>query len=117
MYFNPRKLSVGDVAKLRRHAGHWLRGLREARGFSQRQLAAEVRVEYYTFISQLEAGRGRIPTDRYRVWAKALGVEPRDFVTKLMQFYDPITYAILFENALGARTYEATAAQAGTGVV
>ena len=101
MYSNPQKLSVDDVAKLRRHAGSWLKELREARGLSQRDLAAQVGVEYYTFISQLESGRGRIPPDRYLVWAKALGVRPRDFVTKLMRFYDPVTYAILFEEGVG----------------
>jgi transcriptional regulator with XRE-family HTH domain len=101
MYSNPQKLSMDDSARLRRDAGHWLKELREARGLSQRQLAAEVGVEYYTFISQLESGRGRIPPDRYRVWAEALGVSPRHFVAKLMQFYDPVTYAILFDDSVG----------------
>jgi transcriptional regulator with XRE-family HTH domain len=98
MYSNVQKLSVDDLVRLRRDAGHWLRELREARGLSQRQLAAQVGVEYYTFISQLETGRGRIPPDRYRIWAEALGVSPRDFVVKLLRFYDPVTYAILFES-------------------
>jgi transcriptional regulator with XRE-family HTH domain len=97
MYSNPQKLSVDDTAKLRRDAGRWLKELREARGLSQRQLAAEVGAEFYSFISQLETGRGRIPPDRYLIWAKALGVCPRELVTKLMQFYDPVTYGILFE--------------------
>jgi len=100
MYSNPQKLSMDNSARLRREAGHWLKKLREARGLSQRQLATEVGVEYYTFISQLESGRGRIPPDRYRVWAEALGVSPRDFVGKLMQHYDPVTYAILFEGGV-----------------
>jgi transcriptional regulator with XRE-family HTH domain len=99
MYSNVQKLSVDDLVRLRRDAGHWLRELREARGLSQRQLAAQVGVEYYTFVSQLETGRGRIPPDRYRIWAEALGVSPRDFVVKLLRFYDPVTYAILFESA------------------
>jgi transcriptional regulator with XRE-family HTH domain len=98
MYSNVQKLSVDDLVRLRRDAGHWLRELREARGLSQRQLAAQVGVEYYTFVSQLETGRGRIPPDRYRIWAEALGVSPRDFVVKLLRFYDPVTYAILFES-------------------
>lgn len=99
MYSNPQKLTVDDSARLRREAGHWLKELREARGISQRQLAARVGVEYYTFISQLESGRGRIPPDRYLDWARALDVSPRDFVGKLMRFYDPVTYGILFGEA------------------
>ena len=52
--------------------------------------------EYYTFISQLETGRGRVPPDRYRVWASALQVDPKLFVKQLLSYYDPITYGILF---------------------
>ena len=98
MYSNPQKLSDTAVLELRQRAGRWLKELREGRGLSQRNLADLVGAEYYTFISQLEAGRGRIPPDRYRDWANALGVEPRVFVKTLMQFYDPVTYEIVFEN-------------------
>jgi transcriptional regulator with XRE-family HTH domain len=97
MYSNPQKLSESGVLELRQQAGRWLKGLREARGLSQRGLAALVGAEYYTFISQLEAGRGRIPPDRYKAWAEALGVEPRTFVQTLLRYYDPVTYAIVFE--------------------
>jgi transcriptional regulator with XRE-family HTH domain len=89
------------VQALRREAGQWLRDLRERRGLSQRQLADMVGTEYYTFVSQLETGRGRIPSDKYIVWAKALGVPPREFVHCLMRFYDPITFSILFGDQAG----------------
>jgi transcriptional regulator with XRE-family HTH domain len=101
MYSHPQKLTVDDAALLRREAGHWLKERREAQALSQRQLAAKVGVEYYSFISQLETGHGRIPPDRYLIWAEALGVAPRAFVAKLMQFYDPVTYGILFEDSMG----------------
>jgi transcriptional regulator with XRE-family HTH domain len=97
MYSNPQKLADEDVAELRREAGQWLKRLREAKGVSQRDLAETVGIEYYTFISQVESGRGRIPPDRFRDWASALGVPPREFVTKLMRYYDPVTYRILFD--------------------
>lgn len=96
MYTNPQHRSDPQVHELRREAGLWLRELRERRGLSQRQLASHLGAEYYTFISQLETGRGRIPPDRYRQWAEALGVEPAEFVKTLMQYYDPVTYGILF---------------------
>ncbi len=98
MYSNPQKLGGDEVKALRCEAGLWLKGLREKRGLSQRQLAAKVGVDYYTFISQLETGRGRIPPDRYEAWAEALGVSAYDLVHKLMQYYDPISYKILFGN-------------------
>jgi transcriptional regulator with XRE-family HTH domain len=98
MYTHPQRRADRQTQKLRSKAGHWLRELRETRGLSQRELAKKVGAEYYTFISQLEHGRGRIPPDRYLVWADALGVEPSDFVRGLMSYYDPVTYQIIFGN-------------------
>lgn len=96
MYSHPQHRAGHDVQRLRQEAGLWLKGLREARGLTQRQLAAAVGVDYYTFISQVEAGRGRIPPDRYEAWANAMGIAPADFVRQLMRFYDPETYRLLF---------------------
>src|SRR5262252_5095265 len=96
MYTHPQRRSSEITQKLRTQAGEWLRELRERRGLSQRELADRVGAEYYTFISQLETGRGRIPPDRYMSWAAALEVDPQDFVRTLMSYYDPVTYEILF---------------------
>jgi transcriptional regulator with XRE-family HTH domain len=90
------KKSLDDIHELRKEAGRWLRELRESRGFSQRELAEKTGTEYYTFVSQLETGRGRIPQEDYLRWADALGVEPKVFVRTLLQYYDPVTYDILF---------------------
>jgi len=100
MYTHPQRRSSALTQKLRNQAGSWLRELRERRGLSQRELAAQVGAEYYTFISQLETGRGRIPPDRYLAWAHALGVDKRDFVRTLMSYYDPVTYGILFDEPM-----------------
>lgn len=99
MYVHQQRRDPEDVQELRRAGGRWLRDLREARGLSQRQLASLIGAEYYTFVSQLETGRGRIPPDRYRVWAEAFGVDPAPFVQTLMSFYDPVTHDILFGSA------------------
>ena len=96
LYIHAQHRNDPNVRELRRTAGRWLKELREKRGLSQRQLASLVGADYYTFISQLETGRGRIPPDRYRQWAQALGVEPSEFVRTLMQYYDPVTHSILF---------------------
>ena len=98
MYAHPQQDSTYDVRALRQQAGRWLRQLRERQGLSQRGLADLVSVEYYSFISQLETGRGRVPPERYAQWAHALGLEPAEFVKGLMRYYDPITYGILFED-------------------
>ena len=92
----PQQRSAKLRQKLRSDAGLWLRELREKRGLSQRELAKKVGAEYYTLVSLLEHGRGRIRPEDYVVWAKALGVALGPFVRRLMSYYDPVTYGILF---------------------
>lgn len=92
---HPQK-SIEDIHELRKEAGIWIKGLREKKGLSQRELADQTGTEYYTFVSQLETGRGRIPPESYIKWANALGVEPKAFVKTLLQFYEPVTYDLLF---------------------
>jgi DNA-binding XRE family transcriptional regulator len=97
MYKNPKRRVAKPTQRLRNEGGHWLRELREKRGLTQRALAQKIEAEYYTCVSQIENGRGRIPAERYLDWAEALGVEPRSFVRQLMSYYDPVTYDILFD--------------------
>ena len=98
MYTHAQRRADPNVQALRKAAGAWLRSLREGRGLSQRELASQVGAEYYTLISQLETGRGRILPCRYHAWAKALEVNPRLFVKSLMRYYNPVTYNLLFED-------------------
>jgi transcriptional regulator with XRE-family HTH domain len=96
MYTNPQRYDTAGTLELRKEAGRWLKERREACGLSQRQLASKVGAPHYTFVSQLETGRGRVPQDKYRVWAEALGLDARAFVLALLPYYDPVTYEILF---------------------
>ncbi len=90
------RLDEDQRRDLRVHAGAWLRARREECNLSQRELAERVGALYYTFISQIEAGRGRIPADRYGAWAEALGIAPRTFAIHMLKFYEPTTYALIF---------------------
>ena len=83
--------------ELRKKAGSWVRARRSELGLSQRELAVRVNMDYYTFISQIEAGRGRIPAERMRDWSIALEMDPREFAITLMKYYDPYTYEMVFE--------------------
>lgn len=88
---------ASDESKLlRQGAGQWLRSLREGQNLTQRDLAEKIGLRYYTFISQIESGQGRIPSEQYAAWAQALGVEPREFAKTLMQYYDPHTHRLVF---------------------
>jgi transcriptional regulator with XRE-family HTH domain len=86
-----------QVKMLRKQAGAWLKDLRNRAGLSQMQLAEQLGFKYYTFISQIENGFGRLPTESMEAWARALGVNPSHFAKKLISFYEPELYRLLYE--------------------
>jgi transcriptional regulator with XRE-family HTH domain len=83
--------------QLRKQAGTWLKELRGQAGLSQIQLADVLGFKYYTFISQVENGFGRVPVEGMEAWAKALNADPSDFAKRLLSFYEPELYRLLFE--------------------
>lgn len=93
------KTTPEESKEQRQALGVLLKTMREDQGLSQRELANRLSLDYYTFISQLETGRGKIPEHRYQEWALALGQNPKTFVRMLMQHYQPSTYKILFNDA------------------
>ncbi len=97
MYSHPQQnMDQDEVQRLRQQAGAWLRKLREDAGYSQRELAKRVGLEYYTFISQIESGRGRVPPGQTKEFAEALHVSVRDFAIQMLRFYDPLHYELIF---------------------
>ena len=83
--------------KLRKQAGTWLKELRGRAGLSQIQLADVLDFKYYTFVSQVENGFGRVPVDSMEAWAKALDADPSEFVKRLLSFYEPELHRLLYE--------------------
>jgi transcriptional regulator with XRE-family HTH domain len=86
-----------EAKELRRRAGAWLKELRSRAGLSQVQLAERLGLKYYTFVSQVENGFGRVPTESMEAWARALGIEPASFARRLLAYYDPELHRLLFE--------------------
>jgi len=89
------KPSPRRLRQLRGAAGRRLRELREQRGLTQRGLARKLGAKF-TFISQIEHGRCRIPPRRYLAWAVALEVDPSAFARELLAYYDPEFYNVIF---------------------
>ncbi len=85
-----------EMLRHRREGGLWLRSLRERAGLSQRELALAIGADYYSFVSQLESGKGRVPVAQVALWARALRVKRSDFARGLLRYYDPITHDMLF---------------------
>jgi transcriptional regulator with XRE-family HTH domain len=84
------------AAEQRKKAGEWLRELRNEQELTQLELSKLVGYEYYSAIAQIESGSGTLPSSKYATYARALGVEPKDFVEGLLAFYDPPLHDILF---------------------
>ena len=84
-------------AELRKKAGAWLQERRKAAGLSQIDLAVRLGLKYYTFVSQVENGFGRVPTDSMEGWARALQIAPPEFARHLLRFYEPELHRLLFE--------------------
>jgi transcriptional regulator with XRE-family HTH domain len=86
-----------EAKQQRKLAGDWLKELRAAAGLSQIQLAEHLGLKYYTFVSQVENGFGRVPTESMEAWARALNTDPTEFARKLLSYYDPELHRLLFE--------------------
>lgn len=87
---------VPESRLLRKQAGDWLKQKRAAAGLSQVDLAARLALKYYTFISQVENGFSRVPTDMMQAWAMHLGLEPAAFAKHLLVYYEPELHRLLF---------------------
>lgn len=85
-----------DPAKqLRRDFGQWLKAHRERRSITQARMAEILGLRYFTFVSQVENGLGRIPQDLYRPWAEALEVEAKDFAAMALAHLEPGLFEML----------------------
>ena len=87
---------AAQIKLLRQQAGRWLKASREAAGLTQAELAEKVGLRYYTFVSQVESGLGRLPIETQAVWAEALGLDPSEFAKTLLRYYEPELYRLLF---------------------
>ena len=85
-----------NTKKLRKKGGAYLKKLREDAGLTQRSLAEKAGFKYYTFISQIEHGAGKIPPELYEAYADAVGVKRVDFIKNILMYYDPHVYKILY---------------------
>lgn len=88
---------ASSLKQQRKEAGTWLRQLREEAGLTQMELASRLGFKYYAFVSQVETGFSRLPTDKVEAWAQTLGVNPRQFAQRLISFYEPELHRVLYE--------------------
>jgi transcriptional regulator with XRE-family HTH domain len=86
------------TSKARKDAGAWLATCRLNLSLTQREIAKAVGFSYYSTVSEIESGKGRVPPSRYVAYARALKQEPKDFVKNLLRYYDRDAWNVLFGN-------------------
>ncbi len=87
--------------EMRREFGRVLKTWREARGLTQADVAASLGLKYYSFVSQVENGIGRIPQSLYGPWADALRVEREEFAWTALAALEPSLYELLCQHDPG----------------
>lgn len=85
-----------DGALLRKQAGEYLKRLRTDARLTQREVAEALGLSYYTLIAQIEAGKTRLPPDKQAAMAKVLGIRRYALAQRLLQFYDPYTWDMIW---------------------
>jgi DNA-binding XRE family transcriptional regulator len=83
-------------SKLRwKDGGRWLRQLRLNADLSQAELAKQLGLKRYSYVSQIETGVSRLPLDRVELWAQKLKAEPSQFAEQVISFYEPTLHRLL----------------------
>jgi transcriptional regulator with XRE-family HTH domain len=92
-----KKVPSSDQEKaLRKAIGKRLKELREGTGKTQLDLSLCLGLPYATFISQIEAGLARLPTDRVGEMADCLSVGKGYLALLYVRYYEPILYQAIF---------------------
>lgn len=92
----PDPAKAAQTKALRQQAGRWLKSARETAGLTQAELSEKVGLRYYTFVSQVESGMGRVPIETQAAWAGALNLDASSFARTLLEFYEPELHRLLF---------------------
>lgn len=103
----PDAAKVAQTKVLRQEAGRWLKAARERAGLTQAQLSDEIGLRYYTFVSQVESGVGRLPIETQAAWARALRLDEAEFAKTLLAYYEPELHRLLFGAAAPASQAQA----------
>src|SRR5258707_14269024 len=91
----PPAKAAPDAKQLRKLAGDWLKQRRADAELLHADLAARLGLKYYTFISHVENGFSRVPTEIMGAWARDLGLGQAAFARDLVMHYEPEMYSLM----------------------
>ena len=78
--------------------GETLKTARMAKGYTQKALASQLGLEYYTMISQMELGYMSIPPSLWVPIAQTLHMNTSEWVLQCLREYQPEVFQALFLN-------------------
>jgi transcriptional regulator with XRE-family HTH domain len=90
--------SVRTTEEERKGAGEFLRDRRRDAGMTQADIARALGLSNTQTVYQIEAGKARVPPARYVEYATALKMDPKDFISELLRYYDREAWRILFDH-------------------
>ena len=83
----------------RKNFGQMIQQRRQEIDMTQPELAEKTNQKFFTFVSNVENGRAKIPTVDLKIWARALKVNRNQFVQNYLFAADPPLYNALFSAA------------------
>lgn len=92
MTYAQQQSSTEHAKAKRKEGGAWLKRCRQEAGLTQKELADRVGFDYYTFISQIESGAGRVPDAAFAAYSRALNIPRDEFSEQMLRYYSPIIY-------------------------
>ena len=81
----------------RRGFGQRMKRVREDLQMTQLDMANATDQTYFTFISQVESGKAKIPTRDLSKWAKALKLDTYEFAKSYLKAVDQHLFEAIFE--------------------
>ena len=81
---------------LRQQGGQYLKHLRQDAELTQRNLADEVGLKHYSFLSSIESGSAILPSDLYEKYAEAVGVPTDEFAKRMLMYTKPEIYKCIW---------------------
>ena len=91
-------LSDKRIKKNKDGLGAMLKEARQKQDYTQKTLASELGLEYYTMVSQMELGYISIPPTLWVPIARILKLDAEEWVLRCLFEYQPDVYEALFNN-------------------
>lgn len=96
-YIHPKTGTAEIAERRRREAGQILADMRRSVDKTQKDIAKEIGIEYYTMISQIESGKVRLPPAQIIPFAQAVQTNRKKLAKMLLYYYEPEMYEALFD--------------------